>query len=121
MKKKRIRIHKITLELLNYPENIHILINPEEKKLVIRPTPPDIKDSLKISYKNDIDCEFYSTDLMEQLSFLKPQLNTSKTYRIIGEIVETKKIALFDVNKAYIYEGQSIVENKEAVRSVPNE
>ena len=121
MKKNRIRIHKSTLELLKYPKNIHILINPNEYKLVIRPTPPDIKDSLKINYKTDSDCEFYSTDLMDQLSRLKPQLLYSCTYRIIGEIVEEKRIALFDINKATIYEGTSSAESKKQIRSVPNE
>ena len=121
MKKNRIRIHKTTLELLNRPKNIHILINPNEYKLVIRPTPPDIKDSLKINYKADSDCEFYSTDLMEQLSRLKPQLFNFCTYRIIGEIVEEKRIALFDINKATIYEGTSNLESKKQIRSVPNE
>ncbi len=121
MKKCRIRIHKATLELLNRPKNIHILINPEEYKLVIRPTPPDIKDSLKISYKADSDCEFYSTELMEQLSKLRPELGTSCTYRIIGELVEEKRIALFDINKAAIYDGPSINESKDHIRRVPHE
>ncbi len=121
MKKNRIRIHKATLELLKRPRNIHILINPAEYKLVIRPTPPDVKDSLKISYKADSDCEFYSTDLMEQLSRLKPQLNNSCTYRIIGEIVEEKRIALFDINKAARYDGPISSECKDQVRSAPNE
>ncbi len=110
MKKHRIRIHKSTLEALMCPNNIHILINPVEYKLVIRPTPPDIKDSLKISYKTDSDCEFYSTDLMEKLTLLKPQFNNSCTYRIVGQIVEDKGIALFDITKATIYEGLSINE-----------
>ena len=121
MKKCRIRIHKTTLELLNRPKNIHILINPAEYKLVIRPTPPDIKDSLKISYKADSDCEFYSTELMEQLSRLRPELSTSRTYRIIGEIIEEKRIALFDINKAVIYDGPPTNDSKDHTRSSPNE
>ena len=121
MKKNRIRIHKSTLELLKKPKNIHILINPTAYKLVIRPTPPDIKDSLKISYKADSDCEFYSTDLMEQLSRLKPQLSNSCTYRISGEIVGDKRIAIFDICNAAIYDGPSSSERNELIRSVPNE
>ncbi len=113
MKKNRIRIHKATLDLLKKPQNIHILINPDTSSLVIRPTPDNIKDSLKISYRADSDCEFYSTDLMEQLLLLKPQLNTSCTYRIVGKIVSEKRIAIFDISEAALYDG-SVMYNAEA-------
>ena len=47
---------------------------------------------------------------MEKLTILKPQFNNSCTYRIVGQIVEDKGIALFDITKATIYEGLSINE-----------
>ena len=51
LKKNRIRIYKSTLELLGKPRNIHILVNPADRKLIIRPTVPGKKASLKINYK----------------------------------------------------------------------
>lgn len=112
MKKNRIRIHKITLESLNHPKNIHLLINPTEYKIVIRPIPPNIKDSLQISYKPDSDCEFYSTELMEQLSMLNNNLCSDNTYRIKGEILEEGRLALFHINRAELYEDHINLETK---------
>ena len=112
MKKNRIRIHKVTLDLLGKPKNKHILINPTEYNIIIRTTPPDTKDSLTISYKADSDCEFYSTDLMKQLSLLKPQLKKTCTYRILGETVNERRIVLFDINNATIVDGSVGNESK---------
>lgn len=110
MKKKRIRIHKSTLESLNRPENIVILINPDTYKIAICPTLPDVKDSLKVSYDSNTDCEYYSKELMVQLSRLKTSINRSYTYRIRGKI--DKNIAIFDINDAVRYDPSTDTESK---------
>ena len=104
MKKKRIRIHKTTLELLNRPENIMILVNPETYMIAICPALPNKKDSLKVIYDNNADCEYYSKELMEQLSWLKSSIKRTYTYRITGELSYDRKIAVFDINKAVRYD-----------------
>ncbi len=105
MKKKRIRIHKSTLDSLKRPENIMILINPDTYKIAICPTLSDVKDSLKVSYDSNMDCEYYSKELMVQLSGLKSSINRSYTYRIQGKI--DKNIAVFDINDAIRFDPSS--------------
>ncbi len=100
MKKKRIRIHKSTLELLNRPDNIMILVNPEVYMIAICPALSGKKDSLKVIYNNNIDCEYYSKNLMEQLSWLKSGIKHSYTYRIAGGLSDDGKIVVFDINNA---------------------
>ena len=121
MKKKRIRIHRSTLELLNNPSNIHILINPQPNKIALCPARPDTKDSIKLQYGTDIDCELYSTELMEQLSYLSPKIDFASTYRIIGEVIPDKGIALFDLTDATKLDASSKAEANDITRSVPNE
>ena len=106
MKKKRIRIHKSTLDLLNKPENIVIMVNPDKNKIALCSTLPDVKDSLKVFYDNNSDCEYYSKELMEQLSRLKSCIDQSYTYRIYGKIVNSI-LAIFDINDAFRYDGCS--------------
>ncbi len=100
LKKNRIRIYKSTLELLGNPRYIHILINPAEQKLIIRPTVPGKKASLKVKYKNDTECAFYSTMLVNKLSGLLPQNDPECSYRISGRMIEEQGFALFDIATA---------------------
>ena len=121
LKKNRIRIHKSTLELLGKPKNIHILVNPKKCKLIIKPTYPDKRASLKIIYKRDVECEFYSVILIRRLSKLLPQNNPECTYRIVGRIILHPNLALFDINDAVIYNGAEDNEISDIVRSEPHE
>ena len=102
MKKQRIRIHKKTLELLNNPEYVLILVNPHKSAIAVCPTDSEQKDSLKISY-DDSDCEYYSKELMTQLSKLRLFTDQSYTYRIKGNVLNNGRIAIFDMNDAVRY------------------
>ena len=121
MKKKRIRIHRSTLELLNNPGNIHILINPQTNKIALCPARPGTKDSIKLQYGPDIDCELYSTELMAQLSYLSPKFDSTYTYRIIGEVIPDRDIALFDLTTATKLDASTKDETTNITRSTPNE
>ncbi len=102
MKKQRIRIHKKTLELLNNPEYVLILVNPHKSAIAVCPTDAGKKDTLKITY-NDSDCEYYSKELMTQLSRLRLCIDRSYTYRIKGKVLNNGRIAIFDMNDAVRY------------------
>ncbi|MCR5331775.1 MAG: hypothetical protein K6E62_11415 [Lachnospiraceae bacterium] len=121
LKKNRIRIFKSTLELLGRPRNIHILVNPADRKLIIRPTVPDKKASLKINYKTVAECEFYSRQLIEHLSALLPQNDPEFSYRISGRLVPEQGFALFDIDTATAIESPPDDENTDTVRSNANE
>ena len=99
MKKKRIRIHKVTLKLLEYPEYIQLLINPEEKVLVL--LSGNKKDHLahKVNYeklKNNC-CELYSLELIRAINTVVPQLKQRASYRFTGNLVAKHNLVRFSL------------------------
>ena len=97
-RRKRLRIHKITMKLLNNPEYILILINPSEKIIVIKPS--DYTDHLALSVKNNTDrkkhdTEVYSDGLFNQLLLVNPNWKQGKSYRIFGEHIPDQNIVVF--------------------------
>ena len=98
MKKKRIRIHKQTLCLLNNPGYIQFLVNPEQKNIAIKVCSESARQVHKITYKPSVDCDFYSKELMYQLYTVCPELKTGFTYRLSGRILPQKGVALFQMS-----------------------
>ena len=95
MKKKRMRIHKQTLHLLNEPEYIYIWVNPEDMTLAICACEGSNKDALKVSKKRD--CEFYSANLFLELRNMNEKLQDDCTYRLEGIVSQGKKVARFNI------------------------
>ena len=121
LKKNRIRIYKSTLELLGNPRYIHILINPTEQKLIIRPTVPGKKASLKVNYKNDPECAFYSTMLVNKLSGLLPRDDPEYSYRIPCQPViltapddTVQQVLIFDLDN---YIGRAVNKREEIMQA----
>ena len=108
-KKKRIRIHKITLKMLHNPEYIQILINPEEKLLLI--ISEKQKDHLahKINYeKLKRDCfEIYSMELINAIYAEVPEIKREASYKLIGELVPNHCLAKFVLTTAQVIEHQT--------------
>ena len=99
MKKKRIRIHKVTLKLLNYPEYIQLLINPEEQVLILLSGSKNDHLAHKVNYeklKNNC-CELYSLDLIRAINTVVPQLQQRTSYRFTGNLVEKHNLVRFSL------------------------
>ena len=96
-KKSRIRIHKETLEEIDHPHYIHILVNPGKLRLAIKASGRKTKDSLHVIYNSEKDCEFYSSELVEQLLVLANIANRNCTYRINGFKVSHCDTAVFPI------------------------
>ncbi len=101
--KKRIRIHKITLKLLNDPDYVLILINPSEKIVVIKPS--DYKDHLALPVKSKgdrkrSDSEVYSKGLFNQLLLVNSDWEQGKSYRIFGEHIPEQNIVVFRMTES---------------------
>ncbi|SDJ31800.1 hypothetical protein SAMN04487760_10546 [Lachnospiraceae bacterium G41] len=85
MKKNRIRIHKNTLTMLDYPDYIYILVNPEKRKIAVCRANNTDKDVIHITSTHCSYCDIYSTELMEQISSLNENIISNLSYRLQGE------------------------------------
>ncbi len=96
MKKNRIRIHKNTLMILEYPEFIYILVNPQKKRIAICKAKNTDKDVIHISPHRCSYCDIYSTELMEKISALNENIMSNLSYRLSGE--KSNNIVTFDID-----------------------
>ena len=101
MKKKRIRIHKQTLRLLDNPGYIQLLVNPEQKTIAIKVCNASAQQVHKILYKPSVECDLYSKELMYQLNTVCPELISGYTYRLFGKLLPEKGVALFQMTELF--------------------
>ena len=97
LKKQRIRIHKQTLYLLKRPRYIQFLVNPEKKTIMIRSCNQNDYQAHRICYGHSNDCEFYSKELVKQLSIVSSYFAEGHTYRILGKLHSDAGFALFQI------------------------
>lgn len=103
LKKPLIRIYKSTLHLIGTPTHVLLMINPNEKTLVIHPSD---KSDLKAHYvakylaKNKKSIELYSTSLIKQLKCLCPNLEDGQAYKFFGKYIPTDGIVEFNMQGA---------------------
>ena len=97
LKKQRIRIHKQTLYLLKSPRYIQFLVNPEKKTIMIRSCRKNDYQAHRICYGHLNDCEFYSKELVKQLSIVSCYFSEGHTYRILGKLHSDAGFALFHI------------------------
>lgn len=102
-KKNRIRIHKPTLHLLGDPKLIQLLFDPADMVVAIRcpnheePGGQEIRvHSHNISGDNCV--EFYSLSLIKKMSAVNSNMQNGGTYRLVGEILLSKRIARFPMS-----------------------
>ncbi len=100
VKKYRIRIHKSTLHLLGDPRYIQLLINPDSMSVAIRAIEKrrsgdqtNVVDQRMMNSDNSI--ELYSRSLVEKIREVVPDLDDGFSYRITGDIIPSKKVAVF--------------------------
>ena len=95
MKKRRLRIHKQTLKMMNNPECIYIWVNPEQKVIAICACENNSKDALKVPTGRN--CEIFSTSLFEELMNLNVGFQENSTYRLTGVLSQGQKVARFNI------------------------
>ncbi len=102
MRKKRIRIHKHTLQAIGNPDFVLLIINPEEHTLGVKCSTLDDKLAhrvRKINMKKKDCYELYSKTFMTALHRLCPDWNDDDNYRIEGEIVADEDMAVFSMKE----------------------
>ena len=96
LKKRRIRVHRQTLQLLNEPKYIQLLVNPDTKIIALQSQKEKTSLSHRVAYnKGHHNFELYSGELLLQLQRVNAFLTAGNTYRIAGHIYPQRGLAVF--------------------------
>lgn len=98
--KDRIRIHRVTLNALQNPEYIMLIVNPEEKSLGIMHGKLGDLGAHKVRTVGKSCYELYSKSLTQKFRQVCTDWVETGKYRMIGHIVPGELIAHFDMSKA---------------------
>ena len=100
IRRKRIRIHKVTLELLDHPQFILLLVNPETRTIAVMPS-GDVKTAHCIHWERlKKTYELTSIGLIRSLCSVCPEWSDSQNYRITGEFIPSENIVEFRMDQA---------------------
>lgn len=94
---KLIRIHKNTLSYLDNPDYIQLLVNPEQKTLVICKSKPKNPTALRVKYQqsNGKSYELYSTTLVDELLSFHTLESLHGHIRLHGAYIKRFDIVVF--------------------------
>lgn len=99
-KKHRIRIHKSTLHALGDPMHIQLLVSTSRRIVAVKCV--DKVRSGDQSYRvnsemlgPDSSCEIYSISFIKELCSVVGGLEENGTYRLLGKIIESQRMAIF--------------------------
>ena len=98
IKRNLIRIHKITLELLGYPDYIQLLINPSSQSIAICKGNANDHLAHPVKYEylvNGQSYELYSQVLIQALQGITELCPKNCTYRIYGNYNSNMDIVQF--------------------------
>ena len=96
-KKRRLRIYKQTLALLDNPEYIQLLVNPEKKMILLCPATSRQASCERIKWKQLNEnqcCEIYSTSFVEKLILLSNVWDKNMSYKLTGTLLPKQKFIL---------------------------
>ncbi|MBP2656598.1 MAG: hypothetical protein H6Q73_4167 [Firmicutes bacterium] len=105
LKKCRIRIHKNTLHSIGNPDNVLLLVNPEEHTLAILCSDRSDPRAHHISWASLAkrkSFELYSSVLVKSLRNVCNDWQDNQSYRIYGEIISNEGVALFHMTESVL-------------------
>lgn len=108
LKKCRIRIHKNTLHSIGNPENILLLVNPEERILAILCSDRSDPRAHHISWASLVgkkSFELYSRSLVKSLHDIFSDWDDNQSYRMYGEIIANEGVAQFRMAESVVMKG----------------
>jgi len=103
LKKDRIRIHKSTIHLLGDPEYILLLVNPEDKTIIIMRGDSSDRRTHKLNlakFENKQSFELYSKSLVSSLYNISDNWQENQSYRIQGDFIVNEGIVMFHTKKS---------------------
>lgn len=100
LKKNRIRIHKLTLQMLGYPDYIQLLVNPTAHTIAIRKSfsGDHLAHRVKHTRITEGNCyELYSTHLLQAMRSVTSNWENKCSYRIYGKFNSKSCVAVFSM------------------------
>lgn len=97
------RIYKNTLHILNDPNYIQFMVNPDTKTLAIRPATSRGVLAERIRWNvinNNRCCELYSYTLTNHLANLYPEWDKNSAYKLEGKIFNQNNVISFNMADA---------------------
>lgn len=106
LKKNRIRIHKQTLHMLEDPEYIQLLVNPDKKLIAIRKSisKDHLAHRISLDHLSGNCYELYSRELLDNLMKVESSLEWNQSYRIYGFLDSKAGVAQFRMNDCKLLE-----------------
>ena len=104
-KKSRLRIHKQTLALLDNPQYIQLLVNPEKKIILLCPVSSYQAACERIKWEQLSEskcCEIYSTSFIEKLMLLSDDWNENMSYKLNGTLLPKQKVIMYHMQDAVV-------------------
>ena len=98
--KFRVCIHTRVLSALGNPDYILLMVNPNEKSIAIMRGTAKCTDAHRIVYdklKDGRCCEIYSRSFVKKLLEICPDWRVKSTYRLSGNVIPGKSIAVFSM------------------------
>lgn len=102
-KKCRLRIYKQTLALLDNPQYIQLLINPEKKIILLCPATSYQSACERIKWEQLSEskcCEIYSTSFVGKLMLLSNDWDENMSYKLSGTLLPKQKIIMYHMEDA---------------------
>lgn len=92
-----------TLEMIDRPEYLHLLLNPDSYELALSVCKKWDKDAIRVYYTRKC-CEIYSIKLMQKMVSLDCRVRKDYIYKLAGQISQNKKMVTFRLNDAVMVE-----------------
>ena len=108
--KETVSVNMACLRKLPNTEYVQFLVNPEERKLAVKPCSEDMKDSFrwssgegKKSKPKKITCRIFFAKVMDLMGW-----DPKNRYKILGKLMRNKgdTIFVFDLNSAETYQNK---------------
>ena len=103
--KNGVTFNKAVIMKLNYPTNVVLLINAEDKVIAIQKCTPDVKNSTtfyKENEKNILSVRWNARDLLNTLQDITGWDLSKDSYRVDGVLVAEENAMIFDLKTAKI-------------------
>lgn len=103
--KNGVTFNKAVIMKLNYPANVVLLINAEEKVIAIQKCTPEAKNSTtfyKENEKNILSVRWNARDLLNTLQEITGWNLSTDSYRVDGTLILEENAMLFDLKTAKI-------------------
>lgn len=99
-KKHRIRIYKSTLHALGDPMYIQLLVSTTRRIVAVKCVDKVMSGDQSYRVNSEMlgpdnSCEIYSCSFIKELCSVVGGLESNGTYRMLGKIIETQRMAVF--------------------------